>query len=136
MKLTVEENRNAIRRYSHIKPASRLAARCSAHCAGTKRSCTLQRGHRGPHVSHGMFRKVVAVWDAGIRAQEPEQEKRAVQPTSQEGSWDQSPAAALAAFVRQVVRRAPPMEEALFIVLFVAMVGFFVDWALRIIAGG
>jgi hypothetical protein len=84
-----------------------------------------------------MFRRVVAVWDAGVRAHEPaEQEKRAVRAPSQEVSWDRSPATALVAFVRQVVRRAPPMEETLFIVFFVAMVGFFVDWALRIIAGG
>jgi hypothetical protein len=138
MKLTVQKNREAIRRYGHIKPASRLAAsRCSAHCPGTKRTCTLERGHRGPHVSHGLFRKVVAVWDAGTRTHEPEQKvKRAVTSVSRDASWDQGPVASLATFVRRIVRRAPPMEETLFIVFFVAMVGFFIDWALRIIAGG
>jgi hypothetical protein len=118
MKLTVRENREAIRRYGHIKPAPRLgAARCSASCPGTKRTCTLER--------------------SGIRVQEPEgKAKRAASAIQRGGSWDKGPIANLAAFGRGILRRVPPMEETLFIVFFVAMVGFFIDWALRIIWGG
>jgi hypothetical protein len=84
-----------------------------------------------------MFRKVVAVWDSGIRVQEPEgKAKRAASPVERGASWDNGPIATLAAFGRRILRRVPPMEETLFIVFFVAMVGFFIDWALRIIWGG
>ena len=135
MKLTVEENREAIRRYRHVKPAPIWGAvRCSARCPGTRRSCTLERGHRGPHVAHGRFKKVVAVWDAGIKVRKSEEKaKRAVRATARDG-WDGGLVAALVAFGGHVVRRAPTMEQVLLLILFLAMVGFAIDVALRIIA--
>jgi len=79
----------------------------------------------------------VAVWDSGTRVQAaPGKAKRAVRTPQRSGQWDQGPMASLVAFGRRVIRRIPPMEETLFIVFFVAMVGFFIDWALRIIWGG
>ena len=135
MKLTVEENREAIRRYGHIKPAPILGAvRCSARCQGTRRTCTLERSHRGPHVAHGMFRRVVAVWDAGIKVQKSERKaKRAGRAIARTGFRDGGLISALGALGRRVVRRAPSLEEGLLLIFFRAMVGFAIDWALRII---
>jgi hypothetical protein len=83
-----------------------------------------------------MLRKVVAVWDSGIGVQEPERKaKRPASAIQRDGSWDKGPIATVVALGRRILRRVPPMEETLFIVFFVAMVAFFVDWALRIIWG-
>ena len=65
MRLTREEHPEAIKRYGHIKRARGWRVRpCAAKCPGTTRTCTRGEGHRGPHVAHGAFRKVVAVWDS------------------------------------------------------------------------
>lgn len=67
MRLTVEEHPEAIKRFRHVNPA-RLAGSCSVRCPGTRRSCTLEKGQRGPHVAHrGLLARVVAVWDAEAR---------------------------------------------------------------------
>jgi hypothetical protein len=64
MKLTIENDPETVRRYGYIKPAPRLGGRrCGARCPGTTRMCTLKREHRGPHVAHGRFKRVLAVWD-------------------------------------------------------------------------
>ena len=77
MRLTVEHNREAIKRYRDVKLAPTWGTvRCRAKCPGTQRSCTLEVDHRGPHVAHGRFRKVVAVWDAGIKAQSRRRKRR------------------------------------------------------------
>ncbi len=69
MKLTIEADREAIQRYRHLARAPSGVATCSARCPGTTRNCTLRRGHGGPHVSHGAFRRVLAVWDKGAGAE-------------------------------------------------------------------
>jgi hypothetical protein len=64
MRLTVEENREAIKRYRHIERARGGKARvCSTRCPGSVRNCTRTKGHGGPHVAHGLFNRVVAAWD-------------------------------------------------------------------------
>lgn len=65
MKLTVEHDRETLKRYRHTRPARGWGVRrCGARCPGSARTCTLEAGHRGPHISHGLFGKVVAVWDS------------------------------------------------------------------------
>ncbi|MGB1657818.1 MAG: hypothetical protein ACPHO4_10740, partial [Longimicrobiales bacterium] len=66
MRLTVEEHPEAIKRYAHLKPVRGFRARaCYAGLPGTSRSCTRKTGHRGPHVAHGRFSRLLAVWDSG-----------------------------------------------------------------------
>jgi hypothetical protein len=111
MRLTVEENREALRRYGHIRPAARGAARCSARCPGATRTCTQESGHRGPHVSHGRLRKVVRgdLRRTGFLA-------------------------AVKGLLGRLVRRPQySMEEVLLLVFALAMAGFVIDWALRIL---
>jgi hypothetical protein len=135
MRLTVEENRDALRRYRHVKPAPIWGAvLCSTRCPETKRSCTLEGGHGGPHVAHGRFRRVVAVWDAGIKARRSEERaKRAGTALTRDG-WDGGLVATLMAFGARVVRRAPPMEEVFLVILFLAMVAFAIEVAVRVLA--
>lgn len=64
MKLTVEQHPESIGRYGHVRPA-RGGKVCRQLCPGTTRTCSQPRGHHGPHVAHGLFRMVVAVWDLG-----------------------------------------------------------------------
>jgi hypothetical protein len=67
MKLLRKENPEEIKQFEHIKPAPVWGpVRCFAPLAGTPRTCTLADGHSGPHVAHGMFKKVVAVWDSEL----------------------------------------------------------------------
>ena len=137
MKLTIEENRERIKRYSHIKPASRWGSvLCSAYCPGTSRSCTLKRGHAGPHVAHGAFRRVVAVWDKGIRPNPLRGvAKRGGAPQRKgtgAGTGGRGFITALDALRRRFLQREHSIEEVVFLVLAVGMAGFAIDWALRI----
>lgn len=64
MILTRERDPQLIEQYSHIRPAPTWGPlRCFDRCPGSKRTCTLAKDHSGPHVSHGLFKKVMAVWD-------------------------------------------------------------------------
>jgi hypothetical protein len=136
MKLTIEENRETIKRYGHIKPASRWGTvRCSSRCPGSSRTCTLEKDHRGPHVAHGRFNRVVAVWGEGVKVRKPEgKARRDVGVTAGNvfrGGWVPT---ALAVFRNRFVRRLPSsVEEGFLLILAVAMVGFALDWALRIL---
>ena len=63
MRFTKKEDPEQVKQYGHIKPAPVFGPlRCFARCPGTHQSCTLSKGHSGPHVAHG-FKKVLAVWD-------------------------------------------------------------------------
>ena len=49
MRLIREENPKEIEKYSHIQPAPIWGpVRCFAPCPGTRRTCTLEKGHAGP----------------------------------------------------------------------------------------
>ena len=64
MRLIREQNPEEIEKYSHIKPAPVFGPiRCFARLSQTVRTCTLAKGHDGPHVPHDMFKRVMAVWD-------------------------------------------------------------------------
>ena len=136
MKLTIEENRETIKRYGHIKPASRWGSvRCSAKCPGSSRTCTLEEGHRGPHVAHGKFNRVVAVWGEGVKVRKTEPKARRVAGSTPGNPFREGGiAAALGTFWNRLVRRLPfSIEEGFLLILALAMVGFALDWALRIL---
>jgi len=136
MKLTIENNRERIKRYSHIKPAPRWGSvGCFAKCPGTLRTCTLEKSHSGPHVSHGRFNRVVAVWEGGTRATKSNQQRpgRVVGAATRRGLQDRGFVAALKAFRGRFLQRAPGIEEVFLLILALSMAGFALDWALRIL---
>lgn len=63
LRLTRMEDPEEIKKYSYIKPAPFSVPHCYAPCLGTKMTCSLEPGHEGPHVAHGFFKKVYAVWE-------------------------------------------------------------------------
>jgi len=134
MKLTIEENRETIKRYSHIRqPFLWGSLRCSAWCPGTSRNCTLGKGHKGPHVAHGRFRNVVAVWDGKSKFRKSDVGvSRDVGDVTPRGLRGSGLLPALMAFRSRIVRRAPSIEEVVFLVFALGMVWFVIDWALRI----
>lgn len=121
MKLTIEDHRETIKGYGHVKPAPMWGAvRCATRCPGAvSRICTLAVDHSGPHVAHGRFKKVVAVWDGG-----------AVVPSR---SRDEGPVSVFEALRGRLLGIMPSMEEGLLLILFLGMVGFVVDWTLRLL---
>ena len=137
MKLTIEDNRVAIKRYGHIKAARGFRARlCANRCPGTTRTCSRVRGHSGPHVAHGLFQKVVAVWDSGPGgpyAGEPA--RRLVEARGTSGVRDQRPVGmrvrrphGLVKTLWTRLREMSSLEEAVFFLFFLAFVGFAVHW--------
>jgi len=135
MKLTIEQNKERLRRFSHIRPAPVWQSiRCEVKCPGTRRECSRERNHKGLHAAHNLFGKVLAVWDEGGKA--PVQARRQATPTIQKAprSVKGSDARPL---VRKVLglafRRIPSIEEAFLLLLAMAMAGFAIDWALRIL---
>lgn len=150
MKLTVEDNRETIKRYAHIEPAPRVGGtRCGVRCPGAPRHCTRQEGHRGPHVSHGSFGRVLAVWDGrGAPARLPERDPEETPPRLPSGkgptaptrppahprAWDESTASSLARMVwNQVVRAVSQPEEAFLFVFFLGMVAAGIYWVALIL---
>lgn len=62
MRITTEDNPKEIQKYAHIKRAPISGPiQCHAKFPGRYCYCTRERGHSGPHISHG-FLKVLAVW--------------------------------------------------------------------------
>lgn len=64
MKLTRDDQAVSLRRYAHLRPVGH-SKRCARHCPGTRYTCSLKRGHRGPHAAHDVLRRLCAVWDSG-----------------------------------------------------------------------
>lgn len=145
MRLTVEENRQAIKRYGHIKPArGKGAALCAAKCPGTTRRCTLSRDHRGPHVAHGWFKRVVAVWDSGAKDRSTTGLERATSGTAARrdarskrpiGLRVGRPAGVLEPLKRRLLDIVSSVEQLVFVILFIAFVGFAIHWIV-LMAGG
>lgn len=146
VRLTIEENPERIKRFSHIKPASRWGAvRCAATCPGTLHACTLERGHSGPHVAHRRFGRVVAVWEEGVKFRPPAPKKRGstsnaireerggIRSLAREEPGTRGLMGGLAAFGRRVIQLRPSPEELFLLFLALTMVGFAIDAALRII---
>jgi hypothetical protein len=134
MRLTVEENPETIKRYGHLKPAPRWGSvRCGARCPGTSRTCTREESHRGPHAAHGMFKRVVAVWDTGT----PPGHKVEHQPTvaARLALRDTFRTGGVVAAWRAVRSVVPDLETGIYLTFFVAFVGFVIYWFLLILGG-
>lgn len=69
----------------------------------------------------------MAVWDAEVNVQRP------VKTLTRSGFWEGGPMGAVVALGRGIIKRLPPLEESVFIILFLGMVIFVLDWALRIL---
>lgn len=139
MRLTIEENPEAIQRYRHMKPArARGTPPCSARCPGTTRTCTLGRGHTGPHIAHGWFRRVLAVWEKDVKEHKSaERARRTVVSVQKRPSQKDTGSllVQLGALRDLVRRRSHILEEAVFLTLAVAFVGFAIRWLLMIFGG-
>lgn len=138
MRLTAKDDPETIKRFAHIKPASgRRAKLCEAICPATPHKCTLASGHRGPHVAHGLLRKVHAVWDAGT-ALRPSTDalQRSLDARPSRGASEREPSSLMTAIWSRAVRALSNVEEVVFIILFIAFVFFGIDWFLRIARGG
>lgn len=75
------------------------------------------------------------MWDSAVRPREtatPARRSPATPGQRASSDVDQGLASPVKRVVDAVTRIAPDMETAVFILMFVAMVGFFIDWALRI----
>src|SRR6266853_2340383 len=64
VRITRNDQPAAIKQYEHRTPAPTLGAlRCFAPFPSEVYTCTLSKGHSGPHVAHAVGAVVVAVWD-------------------------------------------------------------------------
>jgi hypothetical protein len=145
MRLTVENDRETIKRYGHIKPAGVLTQKCSRTCPGTARSCTREKGHRGPHVAHGSFKRILAVWESGsaatgragesaesgLQLRNPGRLRHRKNPEME--TW--RPLQWLKAVGERLMSMVSSPEDLIFLVFFLAFVGFAIHW-LILIAGG
>lgn len=134
MRFVTDQHPDAVKRYAHIKPARGSRARCGVRCPGTRHRCTRAKDHRAPHVAHGLFRKVVAVWDTGVAAQPlgrgggeataPSRPRRTGKPIGlpkrEMGLW--------AALRERITRTVGSVEQVAFLVFFLAFVGFALHW--------
>jgi hypothetical protein len=143
VRLTLEEHREAIKRYRHLKPARvwRVSL-CATRCPGVERSCTLEVGHRGPHVANGFFRKVLAVWESGGEVSTPMgspkgesrgARPRGVGPGGPIGLRPRAPVGTLEALRDRLVRMVSSADQIAFLIFFLAFVGFAVHWFLLIL---
>ncbi len=140
MRLTVEEHPQAIKRYGHVSPARPWKALCAERLPEGTRLCSREAAHRGPHVSHGRFRKVVAVWDAQAVAQAPAKAARAGavrrdRPPRESpiGLPESAPDAPLRWLWKRASSVVGSAEELTFLIFFVAFVGFAIYWFLLLL---
>lgn len=146
MRLTAETDPERIRRYDHVRPARGIGARrCDAACPGIDRSCTLAHGHRGPHVAHGRWGRVRAVWDGGDAPARPGSEAvRRVAESARQGALStgrsrsgarpaRRPRPGGGAVTRWLADRFSSVEDVAMLILLLAFLGFAVDWFLRIL---
>lgn len=132
MRLTRKENPETIKRYDHIKPARGWKMKvCAVSCPGTAHRCTLASGHRGPHVAHGSFKKVVAVWEPnGVSQTSPKAVRRVPEARATSRLRSRSPVGIVEAVWGRVVRAISSFPEIAFLILFLAFLGFAVNWLL------
>lgn len=151
MKLTREQQPEALKRFRHLEPARWGAERCGRRLGRSKRTCTLRKGHRGPHAAHGLFGRLQAVWEgggasagaaAGARMSEggrtskgaggsPERGRR-VGPRRPVGVRRREEGGALAGLKAVGAWIGDHAEEILLLTFFVAFVWFAVDWLMII----
>jgi len=134
VRLTVEEDRETIKRYGHIKPGRAWGrGLCSARCPGTTRTCTLEKRHRGPHVAH-RFKKVVAVWDTGAEVLRSEGTRTAVAPRARGEVWTGAVEGVLDVLKSRVLGLTSSMGDVAMLLLLVGFVVFAIKWFLLIFA--
>jgi hypothetical protein len=133
MRLTLETDPESVKRYRHVKPARGFGVRtCGVKLTGTARACTRARHHRGPHVAHGSLGKVLAVWDADTAAVS----RPRARPTAggaRELREAEEPAGPLDLLRKVFARIDLSVEAVAFIILFIALVAFVIDWLLMIV---
>ena len=134
MRLIASEHGESIRRFAHLRRARSIGARsCAVRLAGTRHSCTREEFHRGPHVAHGAFRKVVAVWDTGggpaTKIGSVRESKARQRPTRRPVGLRTSPTGgAVSRGARRILRMIMDIEELALLLMFVAFVYFGVGW--------
>ena len=131
MRLTIEDDPQAIRRYAHVRPTGR-GPRCGVRLSGTDRVCSLEPSHRGPHVAHGRFRRVVAVWQAVTPARPSSEARSRVVEARVQAGLPRRGSPSLPARLAAPIRRLS-VEDVVLFILFAAFLGFAVDWFLRIL---
>lgn len=133
MKLTIKDSPERLKRFSHIKPASkRGSVLCSVTCPGTLHTCTRERGHPGPHVAHARFNRVVAAWESGVDLTKFEgRARRPVAPPARTPDQGGQGKAVWKAFRKWAVRRWENLDELLLFILAMSMAGFAIDWFFR-----
>lgn len=135
MRFTREQHPDAIARYAHVRPArGRRTKRCGAGFPGGTRACTLELGHNGPHVAHGLWRRVMAVWDGGGVSVGPTRSRSVAAASSRARFSSIGPLAVLDWLWRRLTLRTEHfLEELGFLLFFVGMLVFVIDWALRML---
>ena len=84
-------------------------------------------------MAHGMFGRVLAVWDKGVSIQgRKELMRRPPTTVRRAGSGQGGLLATLKALKKRIALKEHYIEAGLFLVFALAMVGFAIDWALRI----
>jgi hypothetical protein len=140
MRLTIEDNPGSTRRYDHLEPARGWGVTpCGVRFPGSHRTCTREKDHRGPHVSHGLFKKVLAVWEpGGKRERRPEssapapakkrEANRLERPSGRRerpiGLPEPRPQAIVDAMKSYFVRVTASVEELAWLLFLVAFLGF------------
>lgn len=135
MRLTLQNNPATIKRYANVRPARIWSGRrCGVKCPGLTRNCTLAKGHRGPHIAHAFPGRVVAVWDSGPALESGGGTGRlAPGARAQQRLRMRNPEGFVEAVWRRTRSVVSSPEDVAFIALFVIMVWFAVDTALRIL---
>ena len=133
MKLTIEDSPERLKRFSHIKPApKRRSVLCAVKCPGTLHTCTRERGHSGPHVAHGRFKRVVAAWESGVDLTKLDgRARRPVHPPARAPEQGGQARAVWMSFRKWAIRRWERLDELLLFILAMSMAGFAIDWFFR-----
>ena len=136
MRLTREEHGERLERFGHLDRASRFGGRrCGDPLPASSRRCTRPRGHRGPHAVHGALGRVVAVWEEDAPELRPSDEARATPARVRRDRAvraEPSPGI-LARTWKRVVKILSSPEELALILLFLGLVAWGIDVALRIL---
>ena len=128
MRRTAKENPETIKRYGHIKPARGWkTVVCSTKCPGTPHACTLPRSHRGPHVAHGTFKRVVAVWHDETAVQAFQGAVRQASRARARGGFQNAAPVRFLKSVGHVVRTISSIEDIAMVILLLGAVGFAVQ---------
>jgi hypothetical protein len=141
VKLTRRTYPEAIKRYDHIRPARVSEGdRCAVACPGTLGRCSLAKGHTGPHVAHGHFARVVAVWGSDRTGQESGRAPSGTPVPARRGGTKRpiglrakKPAGIRETLWERVREAISSADEFIFLLLFVAFVAFVIHWALLIL---